>query len=62
MLQGCGTRECTVSTARDRVKIAIGGACCTQSLADEMGVDAYGESAVAAVRIFDGFTTALKTD
>ncbi|MBN1534152.1 MAG: cobalamin-dependent protein [Spirochaetes bacterium] len=40
---------------RDRVKVAIGGACCSQRLADEMGVDAFGESAIAAVRVFDGF-------
>lgn len=40
---------------RDRVKIAIGGACCSPHLAEEMGVDAFGESAIAAVRIFDGF-------
>jgi dimethylamine corrinoid protein len=40
---------------RSRVKVAIGGACCSQRLADEMGADAFGESAIAAVRIFDGF-------
>jgi hypothetical protein len=34
----------TEAGLRDRVRIAIGGACCTQALADEMGVDAYGES------------------
>jgi methylmalonyl-CoA mutase cobalamin-binding domain/chain len=43
---------------RDRVKIAIGGACCSPHLAEEMGADAFGESAVAAVRIFDGFSGA----
>ncbi|MCU0845008.1 MAG: cobalamin-dependent protein [Spirochaetes bacterium] len=52
----------TEAGLRERVKIAIGGACCSQSLADEMGVDAYGESAVAAVRIFDGFTGVVNTD
>ncbi len=40
---------------RDRVKIAIGGACCSQKLADATGVDAYGESAVSAVEIFERF-------
>ena len=44
---------------RDNVKIDIGGACCSQQLAEEMGVDAYGESAVAAVNIFDGFRKTL---
>jgi methylmalonyl-CoA mutase cobalamin-binding domain/chain len=40
---------------RDRVKIAIGGACTTQELADKMGVDALGRDAVEAIRIFEGF-------
>ena len=44
---------------REKVKIAIGGACCSQHLANEMGVDAFGESAVAAVSIFDGFRKEL---
>jgi len=52
----------TEAGLRGKVKIAIGGACCSQSLADEMGVDAYGESAIAAVRIFDGFAAAVKKD
>ena len=38
---------------RDGVKIAIGGACTTQELADKMGVDALGRDAVEAVRIFE---------
>lgn len=38
---------------RDKVKIAIGGACTTQELADKMGVDALGRDAVEAVRIFE---------
>ncbi|MBU4194189.1 MAG: corrinoid protein [Actinobacteria bacterium] len=38
---------------RDGVKIAIGGACTTQQLADKMGVDALGRDAVEAVRIFE---------
>ncbi|MDI6741419.1 MAG: cobalamin-dependent protein [Smithella sp.] len=44
---------------REKVKIAIGGACCSQHLANEMGVDAFGESAVAAVGIFDDFRMKL---
>jgi methylmalonyl-CoA mutase cobalamin-binding domain/chain len=40
---------------RDRVKIAIGGACTTEALASKMGVDALGRSAVEAVRIFESF-------
>jgi methylmalonyl-CoA mutase cobalamin-binding domain/chain len=40
---------------RDQVKIAIGGACTTQELADRMGVDALGRDAVEAIRIFEGF-------
>ncbi len=40
---------------RDKVKIAIGGACCSQALADEMAVDAFGEDAVKAVGIFESF-------
>ncbi len=44
---------------RDSVRIAIGGACCTQQLADEMGADAFGESAVAAAGIYDGFRSEL---
>ncbi len=43
------------SGLRDKVKIAIGGACCSQALADEFGVDAFGEDAVKAVKIFDRF-------
>ncbi len=44
---------------RDQVRIAIGGACCSQQLADEMRVDAYGETAVDGPRIFDRFGEAL---
>jgi methylmalonyl-CoA mutase cobalamin-binding domain/chain len=40
---------------RDQVKIAIGGACTTQELADRMGVDALGRDAVEAIRIFESF-------
>ena len=49
----------TARGLRKKVKIAIGGACCSQQLADEMGVDAFGESAVAAVEIFDRFKKEL---
>jgi 5-methyltetrahydrofolate--homocysteine methyltransferase len=38
---------------RDRVKIAIGGACTTQELVDKYGLDALGRDAVEAVRIFE---------
>ncbi len=37
---------------RDKVKIAIGGACTSERLAQEMGVDACGADAVQAVKIF----------
>jgi methanogenic corrinoid protein MtbC1 len=40
---------------RDRVKIAIGGACTTDALASKMRVDALGLNAVEAVRIFESF-------
>ncbi len=40
---------------RDRVKIAIGGACTTEELVNRMGVDALGRDAVEAVKIFEGF-------
>jgi methanogenic corrinoid protein MtbC1 len=43
----------TEAGLRDKVKIAIGGACTSQQLADEMGVDAFGEDAVEAVKIFN---------
>jgi 5-methyltetrahydrofolate--homocysteine methyltransferase len=38
---------------RDKVKIAIGGACTNEQLAKDLGMDAYGANAVQAVRIFD---------
>jgi len=40
---------------RDRVKIAIGGACTTPELADRLGVDALGRDPLEAVRIFGSF-------
>jgi methanogenic corrinoid protein MtbC1 len=47
----------TEAGMRERVKIAIGGACTSQKLADEMGVDAFGEDAVEAVKIFNRLIT-----
>jgi len=43
---------------RDKVKVAIGGACTSQKLADEMKVDAFGEDAVKAVKIFENLVAA----
>jgi 5-methyltetrahydrofolate--homocysteine methyltransferase len=43
---------------KDKVKIVIGGACTSEQLKEEMGADAYGETAVQAVRIFDKFSAA----
>ncbi len=44
----------TEAGKRSQVKIVIGGACTTPRLAEEMGCDAYGPDAVAAVRICEG--------
>ncbi|HEY72494.1 MAG: cobalamin-binding protein [Chloroflexi bacterium] len=41
----------TEAGLRPRVKIVIGGACTTPRLAEELGCDAHGADAVAAVRI-----------
>jgi 5-methyltetrahydrofolate--homocysteine methyltransferase len=41
-----------------KAKVAIGGACTSQKLCDEMGADAYGENAVQAVRIFEDLCSA----
>jgi corrinoid protein of di/trimethylamine methyltransferase len=38
---------------RDKVKIAIGGACTTQEIVEKYGLDALGRDAVDAVRIFE---------
>lgn len=38
---------------RDNIKIAIGGACTTQELVDRFGLDALGNDAVDAVKIFE---------
>ncbi len=43
---------------RNKVKIAIGGACTYEKLADEMGVDAYSADAVQAVKIFENLLAA----
>ena len=43
---------------REQVRIVIGGACTSDDLRKEMGADAYGETAVDALRIFSGFTAA----
>jgi 5-methyltetrahydrofolate--homocysteine methyltransferase len=40
---------------RDQVKVIVGGACTTPSLAKEMGCDAHGEDAVAAVNLCEKF-------
>ncbi|HOJ13484.1 MAG TPA: cobalamin-dependent protein [Deltaproteobacteria bacterium] len=41
---------------RDRIKIVIGGACTSRALCEEMGADAYGENAMDALRIVNGFS------
>jgi len=41
----------TETGLRSRVKVIVGGACTTPRLAEEMGCDAHGADAVAAVRI-----------
>ncbi|MBN2178368.1 MAG: cobalamin-dependent protein [Deltaproteobacteria bacterium] len=41
---------------RDKVKIVIGGACTSENLCEEMGADAYGETAIDALRIFTSYT------
>ena len=40
---------------REKIKIAIGGACTTQELAQSSGVDAVGKDPVEAVKIFESF-------
>ena len=45
--------ELSQAGLREDVRVAIGGACCSQRLADELGVDAYGETAVEGTRIFE---------
>jgi methylmalonyl-CoA mutase cobalamin-binding domain/chain len=43
----------TEAGLKDKVKVVIGGACTSEQLKDEMGADAYGETAVQAIKIFD---------
>jgi len=50
----------TEAGLRQKIRVAIGGACCSEQLAQEMKVDAYGEDAVKAVRIFESFAESLK--
>lgn len=45
---------------REKVKIAIGGACTTQELVERFGLDALGKDAVEAVRIFEEWDTAAR--
>jgi methanogenic corrinoid protein MtbC1 len=47
--------SCASAGIRERVKIVIGGACTSQGLCDEMGADAYGETAIDALRIFNRY-------
>jgi 5-methyltetrahydrofolate--homocysteine methyltransferase len=43
---------------RDAMKIVIGGACTSEDLCREMGADAYGETAIDALRIFTSYSKA----
>lgn len=45
----------TEAGLRDSVKVAIGGACTTDELAERMGADALGRDAIEAVRIFSSW-------
>jgi 5-methyltetrahydrofolate--homocysteine methyltransferase len=40
---------------RDRIRIVIGGACTSDDLCREVGADAYGETAIDAMRIFNKY-------
>jgi methylmalonyl-CoA mutase cobalamin-binding domain/chain len=42
---------------RDKVRIVIGGACTSKDLCKEMGADAYGETAIDALRIFNEYAS-----
>jgi 5-methyltetrahydrofolate--homocysteine methyltransferase len=44
------------ASMRDKVRVAIGGACTSDALAKELGADAHGRDAVQAVRIFQEFS------
>lgn len=46
-----------VSGLRDSLRIVIGGACTSPELCTEMGADAYGETAIDALRIFNGYAS-----
>ncbi len=52
----------TAAGLRDRVKIAIGGACTTPELATKLGVDAMGRDPFEAVEIFESFSKAAETN
>jgi methylmalonyl-CoA mutase cobalamin-binding domain/chain len=47
---------------RDQVKIVIGGACTSQNLCAEMGADAYGETAIDALRLFTAYAAPVSAD
>jgi 5-methyltetrahydrofolate--homocysteine methyltransferase len=47
--------EITVAGLRQQVKIIIGGACTTPGLAKEMGCDAHGDDAMAAVNLCEKY-------
>ena len=49
----------TEAGLKDKVKVAIGGACTSEKLKEEMGADAYGETAIQAVKIFDELQASL---
>ena len=49
-------QDITKAGLRDQVKIIIGGACTTPGLAKELGCDAHGEDAMAAVYLCEKFT------
>lgn len=52
---GAVTQAFRKAGMRDRVKIAVGGACTTPALVETIEVDAVGTDAVSAVRIFEEF-------
>jgi methylmalonyl-CoA mutase cobalamin-binding domain/chain len=47
--------DITKAGLRDQVKVIVGGACTTPGLAKEMGCDAHGEDAMAAVYLCEKF-------
>ena len=53
---GLVVEELTEAGLRSQTRIVVGGACTTPELAREMGCDAHGADAVAAVRICEGFS------